>query len=191
MPLNKETKPTTKHRKMRRALGVGQHSMVSIGFYDLWVSLPVAKDWSQKLINLFVSETVHVPDAFLWLFWIMNAMWTFVYLFVVYFSFAPVISASIHRYVNYSDIQVLMMVTETETLTSTLPHNIFTYLDFFFFFFFTTYLYMYWYYFDSCLELRLIKSENGFELKKKSRRYYLPTPPLGQDMTQGQFLSGV
>ena len=22
-------------------------------------------------------------------------------------------------------------------------------------------------------------------------RYYLPTPPLGQDMTQGQFLSGV
>ena len=23
------------------------------------------------------------------------------------------------------------------------------------------------------------------------RRYYLPTPPLGQDMTQGQFLSGV
>ena len=37
------------------------------------------------------------------------------YLFVVYFSFAPVISTSIHRYVNYSDIQVLMMVTETET----------------------------------------------------------------------------
>ena len=24
-----------------------------------------------------------------------------------------------------------------------------------------------------------------------TRRYYLPTPPLGQDMTQGQFLSGV
>ena len=23
------------------------------------------------------------------------------------------------------------------------------------------------------------------------RGYYLPTPPLGQDMTQGQFLSGV
>ena len=23
------------------------------------------------------------------------------------------------------------------------------------------------------------------------KRYYLPTPPLGQDMTQGQFLSGV
>ena len=37
------------------------------------------------------------------------------YLFVVYFSFGPVISASIHRYVNYSDIKVLMMVTETET----------------------------------------------------------------------------
>ena len=24
-----------------------------------------------------------------------------------------------------------------------------------------------------------------------TKRYYLPTPPLGQDMTQGQFLSGV
>ena len=43
-------------------------------------------------------------------------MCPFVYLFVVYFSFAPVISASIHRYVSYFDIQVLMMVTETETL---------------------------------------------------------------------------
>ena len=38
------------------------------------------------------------------------------YLFVVHFLFAPVISASIHRYVNYFDIPVLMMVTETETL---------------------------------------------------------------------------
>ena len=26
---------------------------------------------------------------------------------------------------------------------------------------------------------------------KIDTRYYLPTPPLGQDMTQGQFLSGV
>ena len=25
----------------------------------------------------------------------------------------------------------------------------------------------------------------------KTLGYYLPTPPLGQDMTQGQFLSGV
>ena len=37
------------------------------------------------------------------------------YLFVVYISFAPVILTSIPCYVNYSDIQVLMMVTETET----------------------------------------------------------------------------
>ena len=62
----------------------------------------------------------------------MNAMRTFVYLYVVYFSFAPVISASIHRYVNYSDIQVLIMVTETEKLTSTLNHNKFTYEDYVF-----------------------------------------------------------
>ena len=52
-------------------------------------------------------------------------------------------------------------------------------------------------YFIICLDYGLRTSidkirENGFELKKKrSRRYYLPTPPLGQDMTQGQFLSGV
>ena len=62
----------------------------------------------------------------------MNAMYTSMYLFVVYFSFGPVISATIHRYVNYSDIHVLMMVTETETLTSTLNHNKFPYLDYVF-----------------------------------------------------------
>ena len=28
-------------------------------------------------------------------------------------------------------------------------------------------------------------------LNALSSWYYLPTPPLGQDMTQGQFLSGV
>ena len=45
-------------------------------------------------------------------------LWTLcarLHLFVVYFLFAPVVLASIHRYENYSDIQVLMMVTETET----------------------------------------------------------------------------
>ena len=75
-------------------------------------------------------------------FWIMNTMCTLMYLFVVYFSFAPVISARIHRYVNYLDIQVLMMVTETETLTSTLHHNIFTYLDHTFFCYLYIYIYM-------------------------------------------------
>ena len=30
-----------------------------------------------------------------------------------------------------------------------------------------------------------------FLCKFDFNRYYLPTPPLGQDMTQGQFLSGV
>ena len=67
------------------------------------------------------------------------------YLFVVYFSFAPVISASIHRYLNYFDIQVLMMVTETETLTSTLHHDIFTYLDYVFFCYLHIYIYIYIY----------------------------------------------
>ena len=53
------------------------------------------------------------------------------------------------------------------------------------------------YLFIICLDYVLRTSidkikENGFEMtKKRSRRYYLPTPPLGQDMTQGQFLSGV
>ena len=36
---------------------VCQHSMVSIGFYELCLSSRVTKAWSQKLINLFVSET--------------------------------------------------------------------------------------------------------------------------------------
>ena len=33
-----------------------------------------------------------------------------------------------------------------------------------------------------------MKWESKYEFQG---RYYLPTPPLGQDMTQGQFLSGV
>ena len=75
-------------------------------------------------------------------FWIMNTMCMFMYLFVVYFSFAPVFSASTHRYVNYFDIQVPMMkVTETKTLTSTLHHNIFTYLDYVFFCYLHTHIY--------------------------------------------------
>ena len=53
------------------------------------------------------------------------------------------------------------------------------------------------YLFIICLDYVLRTSidkikENGFKLRKeRSRRYYLPTPLLGQDMTQGQFLSGV
>ena len=44
--------------------------------------------------------------------------------------------------VNYFDIQSLMMVTETETLTSTLHHNIFAYLDYVFS---ATFIYIYIY----------------------------------------------
>ena len=33
--------------------------------------------------------------------------------------------------------------------------------------------------------------KEGTESVRDNERYYLPTPPLGQDMTQGQFLSGV
>ena len=91
-------------------------------------------------------------------FWIMNAMCRFKYLFIVYFSFAPVISASIHRYVNYFDIQVLMMVTETETLTSTLHHNLFTYLDYVFFCHLHIYIYVYIY----------LKRYNSFKKIKKN-----------------------
>ena len=76
-------------------------------------------------------------------FWIVNAMCTFVNLFAVYFSFAPVISASIQPYENYFDIQVLMIVTETEMLTSTLHHNKFTYLDYVFLL--PSYIYIYIY----------------------------------------------
>ena len=65
-------------------------------------------------------------------FWILNAMCMFIYLFVVYFSYAPVISAITHRYCELFYIQVLMMVIITETLTSTSHHDIFTYLDYIF-----------------------------------------------------------
>ena len=39
---------------------------------------------------------------------------------------------------------------------------------------------------------RSLKYQYSFMICKQIVcRYYLPTPPLGQDMTQGQFLSGV
>ena len=53
---------------------------------------------------------------------------------------------------------------------------------------------------DHRVKLKESKKRNKYldfarELKNygtwKWQRYYLPTPPLGQDMTQGQFLSGV
>ena len=91
-------------------------------------------DWMIYLISLgnptfstMFPHSRHVLKTFeLWM------LCACLYLFVVYFSFAPVISVSIHRYVNYFDIQVLMMVTETETLMSTLHHNKFNYLDYVF-----------------------------------------------------------
>ena len=51
----------------------------------------------------------------------------------------------------------------------------------------TIYRYIYIYYMVVYVTL-------GFMLYafiRQNERYYLPTPPLGQDMTQGQFLSGV
>ena len=77
--------------------------------------------------NIFPRAKTRSDD-----FWILNAMCMFIYLFVVYFSFAPVISAITHRYCELFYIQVLMMVIITETLTSTSHHDIFTYLDYIF-----------------------------------------------------------
>ena len=94
-------------------------------------------------------------------FWIMNAMCTFMYLFVVYFSFSPVIPARIHRYVNYFDIQVPMMVTETEMLTSTLHHNIFTYLDYVFSVIFK-YIYIYIYIYTSSSSSSCLAASTDF-----------------------------
>ena len=37
----------------------------------------------------------------------------------------------------------------------------------------------------------LIKTLDKNKRFEYNDRYYLPTPPLGQDTTQGQFLSGV
>ena len=71
-------------------------------------------------------------------------MCMFIYLFVVYFSFAPVISAITHRYCELFYIQVRMMVIKTETLTSTSHHDIFTYLDYIFSCYLHIYIYISW-----------------------------------------------
>ena len=69
-------------------------------------------------------------------------MCMFIYLFVVYFSFAPVITAITHLYCELFYIQVLTMVIITETLTSTSHHDIFTYLDYIFSCYLHIYIYM-------------------------------------------------
>ena len=69
-------------------------------------------------------------------------MCMFIYLFVVYFSFAPVISAITHLYCELFYIQVLTMVIITETLTSTSHHDIFTYLDYIFSWYLHIYIYI-------------------------------------------------
>ena len=104
-------------------------------------------------------------------FWIMNAMCMFVYLFVEYFSFPSVISASIHRYVNYFDIQVLMMVTETKMLTSTLHHNIFTYLDYVFLLPSHIYMYIYIYIYICIFRQHFFVNANFI----KHNRHFMPT----------------
>ena len=110
----------------------------------LWCKVDVNVSDSVTIIRTLDIKIVHIAMDASNDFWIMNAMCTFLYLFVVYFSFAPVISARIHRYVNYFYIQVLKMVTETETLTSTLHHHKFTYLDYYVFF--SCYLHTVWFY---------------------------------------------
>ena len=96
------------------------------------ISLDISGRTKRKQMTALFYFVMHIAFIIqkslerVWHFWIMNAMYMFMYIFIVYFSFASVISATIHRHVNYIDIQVLIMVTETGTLTSTLHHNIFT-----------------------------------------------------------------
>ena len=59
--------------------------------------------------NIF-SRAIHVLNTFK-----LRTQYTRLYLYDVYILFAPVISTSIDRCVNYSDIKALMMVIETET----------------------------------------------------------------------------
>ena len=60
--------------------------------------------------NIF-PRTKHILNTFK-----LRTLYARLYLFVVYILFAPVISTSIHRCVNnFSDIKVLMKVSETET----------------------------------------------------------------------------
>ena len=72
--------------------------------------MPVQKSLKTYWRPLVFPRAKHVFNTF--------KLWTLcarLYLFVVYISFAPVISTSNHRYVNYSDVGVPMMVAEAET----------------------------------------------------------------------------
>ena len=55
-----------------------QHRIVSIGFYHLCLSPHVAKDWSQKLINPFVSKRQSLPVLLLLLLLLyINTLWAY------------------------------------------------------------------------------------------------------------------
>ena len=105
---------------------------------DLYIrKLTCAFPTEREVLSCFIRKSsifkyVSTCQTHFYGFWIINTMCAFVCLFFVYFSFVPVLSTSIHHYVNFFDIQVLMMVTETKTLTSNIYHNIFTYLDYVF-----------------------------------------------------------
>ena len=62
-----------------------------------------------NIFNIF-PRAKHVLNTFK-----LRMLCARLYLFVVYISLVPVISANIHRYVNCSDILVLMIVPKTET----------------------------------------------------------------------------
>ena len=73
---------------------------------DLPRAMNDREEWRERVRDIRAAITI-------WWWWWWYII-TYLY-FHIYNIFAPVISASVHRYVNYFDIQVLIMVTETET----------------------------------------------------------------------------
>ena len=96
-----------KHHEMPRAwVGrwwSGQHSFVSIDFYDLCFSPRVAKDWSQKLINLIV------PPVFVLLLSLMHIQTLWVYNILIYGRYKYIYKYMVYMYIYVCKYSIIYM----------------------------------------------------------------------------------
>ena len=97
---------------------------VSVTIIRTWI-------WNSSHIDGCLLRFFHVPNTFWWL---LNFE-RYVHVYVSFRCIFLICSCHLSKHPSICElfhIQVLMMVTETETLMSTLHHDIFTYLDYIF-----------------------------------------------------------
>ena len=112
-----------------------------------------------------------MPNTFWWL---LNFE-RYVHVFVSFRCIFLICSCHLSNHPSICElfyIQVLMMVNETETLTSTLHHDIFTYLDYIFSCYLHIYIYIYIYIYMIIESLRRSSSLMHVSFKMTYQKYF-------------------